>query len=278
MFDLRHTAVPLVEGLEHQAVVRLVLDDLVRPAADRLRLIDVRVGAGGEDAEGEVVEDAGIWRLQPEDDGVVVGGLDMVDGGVARLLRRHEVGRHQRVVRPLHVAGLHRLSGVEPRGRVEVKDDGPVVRRLPLCGHVGGVVEVRSDLHQSAVVELRGTAGVLVVADAPVEVRRRCLEGDHQRVLPASRPVLFTAAGNEQRNRDDSEHSPSIHATHSPQPSPLPSEGEQLRSARECTRMMPPRRERDRRPVSPPGTESVPRLRATHPRGSHRAARAATRK
>jgi len=50
----------LVERFQLEAVVGTVFDHLVRPAADRLGLVDVGVGAGGEDAEGEVVEDSGV--------------------------------------------------------------------------------------------------------------------------------------------------------------------------------------------------------------------------
>ena len=83
VLDLRRAAVPLIERFELEALVRTVVDDLVRPAADRSVLVDGRVRAGGKDAEGQVVEDAGIRLLQLEDDGVIVRRLDVIERRVA---------------------------------------------------------------------------------------------------------------------------------------------------------------------------------------------------
>ena len=75
--DLRRAAVPLLERFQVDALVGLELDDLVRPGADRLGLGDVRVGALRHDAEVEVVEEAAVRLFQLEDDGVLVGRLDV---------------------------------------------------------------------------------------------------------------------------------------------------------------------------------------------------------
>ena len=66
-----------------EAIYCLATTKSFRAGSDRLRLVDVRIRARRKDADGEIVEDSRIRLFQFEDDRVIVGSFDVVDGRVA---------------------------------------------------------------------------------------------------------------------------------------------------------------------------------------------------
>ncbi len=211
VLDLRCAAVPLIECFQDNAIVGAELDHFVGPGADWLRLVDVRVCSGRKDSDGEVVEDAGIGFLQFENDSVVVRCLDVVDGRISRSLRRHEVRIHHRVVGPLHVGGLDRLTILELRIRIEMEDDRLVVRRFPLLGDVRRVVVVGRDFDQAAVDQIEQPPGRVVRTDARIEICRRRHQRDHERVFggstatSAATSLFLATTADEKCNKNENE-------------------------------------------------------------------------
>ena len=122
-------------ALDHDFFVHLRAHKAKRARADGIA-IEVLAAAIRHDADGaigQVPQQRRKRLLQMEDDGVVVGRVDVVDRGVGACLSAANFAAEERIEGPLHVARGQQLSVVEVDAVMQMKDVRLRDREFPSC-------------------------------------------------------------------------------------------------------------------------------------------------
>ena len=195
-------------AFDHDFLVQLRADKAKRPRANRLA-IEVLAAAIRHDADGAVgqVPQQRRKRLfQVEDDGVVVGGVDVVDRSVGACLGAAEFAAEQRIEGPLHIARGQRLAIVEANTVMQMKNVGLRIGDLPTLGQPWLQLEVIVAADQRVEEKLVDSLRLRIDADTGVEVGWAALDDHHQRVgIGFARAAEQGAEGvtETQRHRED---------------------------------------------------------------------------
>ena len=129
---------------EHNFFVLLRADETKRPRADGLAadLVAAAVGHDADGAVGKIPQQRGERFFEVEDDGVVVGRLDVVHESVDRRLGAANLSLQQGIESPLHVASGQRAAVVELHAVMQMKNIGQRIGNLPAFGQAGRDIQM----------------------------------------------------------------------------------------------------------------------------------------
>ena len=157
--------------------------------------------------------------FQVEDDGVVVGRLDVIDEAVDRRLGAADFALQQGIESPFHVASGQRASVVKLHPVMQMKNVGQRIGNVPAFGQAGRDVQVGVAGEQVVEDEVVNALGLRVEANARIEVRRAALD-DHDQSIG----IGFAGAGDGIRAEAATEHR-TLEYRRPRQSSVIPSEG-----------------------------------------------------
>ncbi len=132
-----------------------------------------------------------------EDNGKVVGCVDMIDRGEGAGLRSAKLAVEQGIEGPFHIACGQRLSVVEANTVVQVKDVGLRIGSFPAIRQPGLQLKVFVAANQRVEEHLIDALGLRVDANPWVEVGGAALDDHYQGV-----GIWLARAGGEERDGD----------------------------------------------------------------------------
>src|SRR6185503_9984830 len=144
-------------------------------------------GAVGDDGHHELCWECAKWFLQLEFDGVFVERRDGLQGLVRALARRDEVRIEKAAERIHHVAGGELVAIMKAHTAAEMGDICQWIGNVEPHRQPGRYPQLVVDRHELAVDELMDLLGILVGADARIEVDRGLADDDLDDVRIARR-------------------------------------------------------------------------------------------
>ena len=189
-------------AFDHHFFVHLRAHKAKWPGADgfAIKVIATAVRHDADRAVGEVPQHRRKRLLQMKNDGVVVGRVDVVDGGVGACFGAAEFAAEERIERPLDVARSQELPVVEVNSMMQMKNIGLRIGYFPTVSQPRLQVEVVVPADQRIEEQFVDSLRLRINSDPRIKIRRTALNDHDQRV-----GIGFVRATGEEQNHRDTE-------------------------------------------------------------------------